>query len=273
VPLLLRDLIKLAGVDLGKFKVHLATPGSPDSLPLDAYFAGKFQEWQEYQHRRNFQCDTVVSLIQVRANRWLFAGAWKIHGVTPKVDGERPWFQYATSELHGLEQLVGRVIVEYERTERSPYRWGENVANKLVVGQILESRMRMADFSGYASVLLTFDQLRHIVNQALGSWRAALASVAGIYLITDVSCGKLYVGSAYGADGIWGRWASYAASTHGHNVQLAKIVSEKGVDHARHFLFSILEICDLKDSPDEVIARENHWKTVLRSREFGYNAN
>ena len=265
------DLIKLAGVDLGKFKVHLAT--GLTNPPLEAYFAGRFQAWQEYQHQRNFQCDAVLSLIHLRGSRWLFAGAWRVHGVTPRQDGERPWFEYATTEVPGLEHLAGRVVVDFERTERNAYRWGESIANRLVVAQIQEERMRMADFAGYASVLLTFEQLCHVVEQDLPTWRAALKSVAGIYLITDASCGKLYVGSAYGAEGIWSRWATYVTSRHGHNVELAGVISTNGHDHARHFQFSILEVCDLKDSPDDVIARENHWKTVLRSREFGYNAN
>ena len=49
------DLISLAHVDLGYFKIHCAT-GWPDP-PLTAYFDGRFKQWQEYQNRRNFQCD------------------------------------------------------------------------------------------------------------------------------------------------------------------------------------------------------------------------
>jgi hypothetical protein len=35
----------------------------------------------------------------------------------------------------------------------------------------------------------------------------------------------------------------------------------------------LLEICDVMASQDEVVARENHWKSALLSRGFGYNAN
>jgi hypothetical protein len=208
MPLLLCDLIKLAGVDLGDFKVHLAT--GEQNPPLAAFFDGKFEEWQEYQHQRNFQCEHVVGLIHLGGPRWLFAGVWKVHGAKPRTDGPRAWFEYDTTEVAGLEHLAGRVIVDYARTGRNSYRIGPPLAGELVVGQILDERMRMADFGGYASVLLSFDQLRHVVSRALPSWKAALASVAGVYLVADTSCGKLYVGSAYGAEGIWGRWGAYA---------------------------------------------------------------
>ena len=131
----------------------------------------------------------------------------------------------------------------------------------------------MADFAGYASVLLSFDELRHVVRRELPSWKAALASVAGVYLVADTSCGKLYVGSAYGADGIWGRWSAYAETLHGSNAELAKVIREKGSEQAKHFRFSILEICDIKDSADAVIARECHWKAAWVPRQFGYNSN
>jgi len=265
------DLIKLAGIDLGGFKIHLAT-GS-QSPPLIAYFDGKFKEWQEYQTRRNFQCETVVSLIQLHADKWLFVGVWKINGVSRRMTPQKSWFEYATTEVEGLEHLAGRVVVQFARSFRASYLHGSRYAERLVVAQILEDKMSMADFPGYSSVLLSFDQLRHIVDRNLEAWRAALKSVAGIYLVSDASCGKLYVGSAYGTDGIWGRWCTYASSMHGHNRELKELIAKLGNAHAKHFQFSILEICDVMETQDQVLARENHWKTALRSREFGYNSN
>lgn len=131
----------------------------------------------------------------------------------------------------------------------------------------------MGDFPGYSSTLIQHDELRHVVKRALDTWRSALRSVAGVYLITDTSCGKHYVGSAYGTEGIWGRWGAYAATGHGGNAELQKLLSEQGESHAKHFQFSVLEICDVLSTQAEVLAREGHWKKALRSREFGYNSN
>jgi len=98
------------------------------------------------------------------------------------------------------------------------------------------------------------------------TWMNALSSVNGIYLIRDKSSGKLYVGSAYGEDGIYGRWLHYAHSGDGGNKEL------KGLD-PNQFEFSILEIIPPTSSPEEVIHRENRWKEKLGTRVFGLNAN
>ncbi len=71
------DLLSLANVNLGRFKIHCATASG--SSPLDAFFDGKFKEWQEHQARRNFGCDNIVSLIHLRgqvAFRWRLVGTW-----------------------------------------------------------------------------------------------------------------------------------------------------------------------------------------------------
>lgn len=114
--------------------------------------------------------------------------------------------------------------------------------------------------------------LEALVRQGAESWRAALAAVKGIYVISDSATGKLYVGKADGADGIWGRWTTYARTVHGHNVALEK---EFGLDappeRKQALRFSVLEIADLNAT--DIDERETHWKRVLNSREFGYNRN
>jgi excinuclease UvrABC nuclease subunit len=55
------------------------------------------------------------------------------------------------------------------------------------------------------------------------SWRTALSSVLGIYLITDTLDGRQYVGKADGAESIRQRWSVYAANGHGNNVELKNI--------------------------------------------------
>jgi hypothetical protein len=265
------DLIALANVQLGHFKIHCATGWSDP--PLIAFFDGRFKEWQEHQTRRNFGCDKIVSLIHRYSDKWLFAGVWSVLGVTPKTNGHKSWFQYSTSEVPGLDHLAGRVIVSFSRPGRQSYLQGSKYADQLTVSQILEERMSMSDFPGFSSVRITYDELRHIVNRDLSTWRSALKSVAGVYLVADTSCGKHYVGSAYGTDGIWGRWRVYASIAHGNNAELRDLLAAKGDPHAKHFQFAILEICDIMATHDEVLSREAHWKNALLSRTFGYNAN
>ena len=98
------------------------------------------------------------------------------------------------------------------------------------------------------------------------TWIKALSSVNGIYLIQDTLSGKLYVGSAYGEQGIYGRWSTYAQNGHGGNLELQSLDSS-------NFVFSILEIVPATTTVDGVIEYENRWKEKLGTRQFGLNKN
>ncbi len=60
----LLDFLDAAGIKVNRknYKVHFATPGTFEP-PMNAFYAGKFQEWQERQAKRNFECEHIVSLI------------------------------------------------------------------------------------------------------------------------------------------------------------------------------------------------------------------
>jgi hypothetical protein len=112
-----------------------------------------------------------------------------------------------------------------------------------------------------------------IIRQDNPSWRAALANVAGVYVIVDRKTGMQYVGSAYGGIGLWQRWTTYAKTGHGRNKELRNLLKNNRDAYATNFQFSLIEVCDINASPDFIIARECHWKDVLMTREFGLNSN
>jgi hypothetical protein len=259
------DILKMQGVSLGRYKIHLATGGK--TSPLEAYHQGKFKEWQEGQNAKNFKCETVIGLIHRGDDRWLFGGVYRILGVEP---GAKIAFLYKTELLPGQDDLVGRVVVKFKREFRASYIWGEKYGEQLEVAQILELPLSIEEFGGYNKVCLKHTELRMIVQRREPSWRSALSGVGGVYLIMDVSTGKAYVGSACGIGGIWQRWCSYAETGHGGNAELIALLREKGSGYAENFRYSVLEIADLLDT-DQVLTRESHWKDVLMSREFGYN--
>ncbi len=263
------DLIRLAGVQLADFKIHCATGMGP--TPLEAFFDGSFRQWQEHQNQKNFQCEHVLSLIHLGGDRWLFPGVYAVEGVARGTWKESPCYRYSTRELDGLEHLTGKAIVQFDKTFRASYLRGEKYVDRLLVAAIREQRMTIGDFPGYNSVLLSYHMLKTVLREANPSWRTGLANVAGVYVITDISDGKLYVGSAFGGEGIWQRWSEYAKTGHGGNKELRALLRQNGDGYADSFQFSLLEVCDLSSSDDYVLARESHWKTVLRSREFGLN--
>ena len=265
------DTITLAGIELVDWKIHCATGVA--SSPLDAFFAGTFEQWQGEQNNKNFECQQILSLIHLGNTRWLFAGAYEVLGRSDGRPGFPSGYTYATREVGGLEHLAGRAIVHFEKTFRASYLKGPKFADRILISAILDQRMSIRDFPGYKSVLITHGQLQGIVSQLQPSWKAALSSVGGVYVITDTATGRHYVGSAAGSGGFWGRWESYARSGHGGNVDLKRLLSAEGRQRAESFTYSILEVCDIDAGEEHVLARESHWKNVLKTREFGLNSN
>ena len=271
--MLLFDVLRLHLPDLDpkRCKLHIATR-SEDSNPLDEFFAGKFEGWQSWQAKRNFERAYIVSLIKLSGrDQWLFAGAYRKKGRT-WVENPPHW-SYKTEEVEEVAPMAGRVVVGFHRSGRAAYLNADRWVLDLEVREVLERRMAVSDFPGYSNVLLAKDTLDLIVGQDVPSWRGALSAVAGVYLITDTHTGKLYVGSATGEGGIWSRWSQYVATGHGGNRDIRKLLKAEGPDYARHFQYAVLEIADTHAGDEQVRSREDHWKRVLVSREHGYNAN
>lgn len=181
-------------------------------------------------------------------------------------------YNYQLVHLAGFADLAGKAVFSFERPGRQAYLNGETVAPSCRLHEVKPEKIHLADFPGFKSVNVSFSELEIIVRQGIPSWRSALENVAGVYLISDQSDGKLYVGSATGAGGIWSRWCAYL-NGHGDNVRLRKLIDDSGRARAQQFHFSVLEIADTHTKPEEVLKREVHWKEVLVSRLHGHNGN
>jgi hypothetical protein len=266
------DIINIAAPEItpDKVKIHLACQTRYDD-PLDILFDGGFEEWQTGQTARNFSRAYIIALISMGGGKWLFAGAYESLGCSDKKIGNL--FQYRTKLIQATEEFTGRLIVEYTRSGRNSYRKAETIADQLIISEIKPERLTIQEFSGYSKVCISKSQLDTIIRQQISSWKAALSHVAGVYLITDRSDGRLYVGSATGNDGLWSRWSAYSKNGHGGNKELRELLREKGTEHASGFQYSILEIADTHASDQDVIYREVHWKNVLDSRLHGLNGN
>jgi hypothetical protein len=105
-----------------------------------------------------------------------------------------------------------------------------------------------------------------------------LSAVSGVYVIRDMNPaggGRLYVGSAVGSEGIWGRWVGYGSDKwHNGNVAL-KALYEQDPDYKRHFQFGILQVMSRGTADRDVLAAESSYKNKLGSRviSLGLNRN
>lgn len=257
--------------DVSEMKMHLACWNGSDN-PLDIFFEGKFSDWQAEQTKRNFERPYILSLIQLtEPNCWLFAGIYKSMGC--EFSEATNCFTYRTELTSALAELVGRLILSFERPGRQSYLLAEKWTETMTIHAIHPEPLSIQLFPGYSNVIISKKTLDTIVRQNIESWRSPLSAVAGVYLIADTATGKLYIGSAVGENGIWQRWTQYSLDGHGGNAGLRSIIQEKGSSYSANFQYTILEISDKNASSESILARESHWKNVLCSRNFGLNKN
>lgn len=224
----------------------------------------KFLKYQNIQPKDVFKdVDYIVSFIGEEGTLARFIAVYEIFN--KKKNGNE--YEYEMEEMSGFEELKERVIIDWGTSAISWHQWINN--NKEVV-QILPG-LHYKQFSDYSDFILDFIELKEIITKQYSDWKKMLSVVKGIYLISDTKSGKLYVGSAYGEEGIWGRWDKYVKTNgHGGNKTLIELIS-KDSNYALNFQFSILMILPRTCTKDEAIKKEWLFKNKLGTNSFGLN--
>lgn len=241
--------------------------------------------YQAYQSRARFHdVEQIVSFYGLPGTRAGFYGVYRVVSHRPASQGSGsptcPWvdewkrecrYFYELERDPKFDELRDRLVIEWGKATIS---WVQRLVNKPVV-QILEAGRQLPPFDDYLEFSLTHDELRNLFRneEAHSDWRAHLSAVGGIYLILDEGSGDLYIGSAHGQEGIWGRWRDYAASGHGGNNRLRRLVDSRPDEYPRRFRFSILQILPKTMMHQLVVSRETLYKEKLGSRVFGLNDN
>ncbi len=242
--------------------------------------AGHFDLYQANQGRDRFaKTDHIIGFMGEAGTRSRFLGVYRVDGVSTS---RRPWpkgwpypemkqgkFWYDLSRIAAFDELEDRLVVDWGAGTRSWVQWlrAKAVIELLPIGHV-------RDFPGFDEVLLNYEDLVRVIENrdANRTWHTMLRSVAGVYLITETVDGNLYVGSAYGQEGILGRWANYARTKHGGNTKLRKLLADHPSRY-RSFTFSVLRTLPRSMTKNEVITVESLYKKKLGSRAFGLNEN
>jgi len=166
---------------------------------------------------------------------------------------------YDLAEHPALSAYRGRVVIEWGLGARSWIQRAERQPK-----QLLEIRASFQEpvFPGFQEFRWNLDELDALPVK----WQEVLRASRGVYVLTCLQTGELYVGSAFGDDGFQGRFAQYALDNHGGNVLLKK-------RSPKPYQLSILETVSSLATPEDVIRRERIWKEKLGSRAFGLNLN
>ena len=249
-----------------KIKVHCAT-GSANDDPLKAFMFGYFKDWQEYQRKKNFSREYILSIIYISKNEWLFAGIYKSISVKEHPYGNGYLYDTELTEIG--KEYIGRAVIGFKKTFRQSYVCLENYLDDLELVALFKENYKIT-FPGYENVDVTWKDLSKLIYT--DSWKTALENQKGVYLITDVCSGKRYVGAAYGEEMLLGRWSEYIKNGHGGNAELKRM----DFDYIKqYFKYTILEIFKATTSDDIILKRESWWKDVLltRDKRFGFNDN
>lgn len=143
---------------------------------------------------------------------FIFGGFFRVCPVVPEIIGGAG---YELTPLAQHSEYIKRLIIKLERpVGRDLYlRWYETLQGSKLNPEVYELApdTKLGTFPGYQNVRLRHHELQRIITNDEPSWKDALSSVKGVYVITHLSNGRLYVGSASGeSNGLWQRWSGYA---------------------------------------------------------------
>jgi len=272
------SLLQSSGID--PKSVRLVRHGNKELDPLETFQSDldHFHEYSSWQAKNKFGDSQYLAIFSAAKNTTsLFLGMWAIDGFTNNSDLEQKhldilikhnlpewWFKesvyYHLRKLDLMSDFSERLIIEWGN---APVSWVQSKDKEIVE---LKPKISLEEFSSYDDVLLSYVDLQRMIIDSNSSWVSALSSVNGVYLVRHKPDGLLYVGSAYGDNGIFGRWSNYSTTGHGGNKLLKDL-------NPHNFEWSILEIMSPIMPSDKVIERESHWKRRLGTRDFGLNEN
>lgn len=245
-----------------------------DSIYDPKYNWASFEEYQK-EHWNNFFTGTkFVMSFWYEGKTARFVGCYKCNDAirdTVLDNGKsRDRIRFPNMErLSFMDGYIDRLFVEWTNPTANYGRFIEEGNN--VIHAILPSKDRSIGPlpKNFFEIHLPYPLLKKLFENPNDNseWKNYLKSRCGVYYIDDTSDPEngRYVGSAYGAEGFWGRWAMYAAKKDGNKDFYGR--------EYEMFVFSILWETLPNTSLETVIAVESEFKITLGTRVKGLNNN
>lgn len=258
------DLIQAAGLPLDNVVAIRHTFNKKETRDIwDKYDRKNFEEYQSIQPTEDFfkHKRFVLAFIADGRNLSRFVGCYEIMDQYPAKQAEkllcfphkefyeRPghiYFKMILSEY--MKDLIDRLVIDWPGAIGYVQYSKTALAKKTVISIFPDSKHV---FPGYNRVVWDFPTMQEYMNkpEEYEEIEKALKEVFAVYLVVDPVSGKYYVGSAYGKDGLFGRWKKYAV-TKGVGGNLDNGEGNKGIiDYLKEnpesylrFQYSILEV-------------------------------
>ncbi|MBE5838369.1 GIY-YIG nuclease family protein [Butyrivibrio sp.] len=288
----LSDVIEKTGIDHDKIALIRHTPKSHKNF-RQVWEAGMdcFEEYQKIQPKNYFHGkEYIFSFVGETKSTARFIAVYKVNAsknlsvsdVNPiywkrfgNIHSKKDDYFYDLEKLNILEDLQDRLVIDYGGTRNIVHVNWNTIANKPVVG--ISSRV----FEGCENIIWRFSDLEKYIGheEIYGDLYTALSSVNGVYLIVDTVDFSQYIGSAYGSDGIWGRWKDYLRTKGTGNNKKLKEHLDNNPDRYKSLQFTILETIPRtgNEGQDKKFAQQREaWfkkKLMTRNEETGLNMN
>jgi hypothetical protein len=233
-----------------------------------------FDEYQTQhsadKHRTLRTATHWASFVATPDDETLFAGLYRtrylnpstsqiIQPTTGKVWESGEIFLYEVVLEPFLSEYIGRLFIDWGVGNRA---WVQLASRKVKPIAEIKRRFEEDVFPGFLNFVSDLSRLTSLP----AGWKAALSAARGVYVLTCPKTHELYIGSATGADGFFGRWTEYARDGHGGNVRLK---SRERSDYQ----IAILEVAGTSMTTQEIQYLESHWKGKLQSKKMGLNSN
>ena len=204
------DALKNVGLDPKRVKLIRHSLG--DKAFKKCYDKNMVEEYTRVQSETfSNGYDYWCVFISDKSTTAKFFACYKVSGGVIDTQDTKPkgfpledWFQgqrmfYNLERIDLLKEYEGRLLIEWGK---SALAWVQKGTNEKPIVAIRDKKI----FSGYENAILTYEELREIVQDptAYESWHTALSSINAVYLIVDRKNGRKYVGSAYGKGGLLG---------------------------------------------------------------------
>lgn len=266
------DVLIKAGIDAQKVKLFRHSMSSQQFPPC--YNKGMILEYTATQ-KEGFGkgYDYWAVFISDSGTLAKFYTLYKVNGFQPATrdimpagfphehwfDGGNSYFDLERVDL--LEAYEDKLIIDWGKSTLS---WHQNGTNEKPIVALLPDKKKV--FTGFEDLILTYSELKEIIENRIvyEAWHTALSSVNAIYLIVDKSTGKQYVGSAYGKNGLLGRWSEYVKNGHGGNKRMKELL-KADAERYYQFQFSILQILPKNITEGETIRLESLYKKKLQT--------
>ncbi len=260
-----------------------------------------FEEYQSIQPSEDFfkHKRYVLSFIADGKTHSRFVGCYEIKGTVPanKVERmrdfkhqdfyDRPGHVYFEMTLSDyMIDLKDRLVIDWPGAIGYVQYSKEALEKKPVVSIFPDSKHV---FPGYNRVTWDFKTMQEYVTHPdqYEEISNALKEVYAVYLVVETTSGKYYVGSAYGKEGLFGRWKTYAETNGAGGGTKEELEGNVGVveylkEHPNAYLnfqYSILEVVHKtginEKDVEATLDAEKVWKRKLCSlnTDWGLNRN